>query len=175
MTIFPLDNAWATVRDPDTNNTTMHWAVISGSLMVLNRIIRAKILSPHELNDNGRTALHMAAIFDRAELALRLIENDANVFKTDLAGKTPLQCACESKSIRTAVILIEAGAPVEIPDLPRTELMFEALRSRKLQAVKQLIPDDLYELHAADKSGKTIAEVAAECGLTEYLLSTAGL
>ncbi|GAB7349705.1 hypothetical protein MBLNU459_g0446t1 [Dothideomycetes sp. NU459] len=175
MEHFAKDPTWAIELEPYTNNTTMHWAVISGSSMVLDRLLIHPGLSPEAVNDQGRTPLHLAAVVDQPDLAFRLIKKLGQVSTKDFSGKTPLHCACEANSFRTAIILLEFGASVDVPDLPRSKLMFWALREKKLQAIKRLLPTDPYELYAEDENGKTIAEVAAECGLTEYVLTMMGL
>ena len=60
----------------------------------------------------GSTALHLASgIFNASECIVRmLLENGANIYETDILGRTPLHIACSQYGSESLVkLLIEFG------------------------------------------------------------------
>ncbi|KAK8960992.1 hypothetical protein KSP40_PGU016749 [Platanthera guangdongensis] len=63
-----------------------------------------------ERDQNGWTALHVAAFKGRAEAVRELVESGAELEAVDDAGYTPLRCAVEAGRTEVALLLIGYGA-----------------------------------------------------------------
>ncbi|KAK8947408.1 hypothetical protein KSP39_PZI006767 [Platanthera zijinensis] len=63
-----------------------------------------------ERDQNGWTALHVAAFKGRTEAARELVESGAELEAVDDAGYTPLRCAVEAGRTEMALLLIGYGA-----------------------------------------------------------------
>jgi ankyrin repeat protein len=74
------------------------------------QILLEKGADPNFVDDNGLTALHMAADRGHIEITRLLLNQGANVNAQDLNGDTPLHnaCLCEHKDI--IVLLLGKGA-----------------------------------------------------------------
>ena len=111
-------------RTSDTN-TPLHLAAMQGALNAADELIvgHADIGARSEKSyykgtwtEDGWTPLHMAARFDRSDIAALLISNGADIDEPDKNGDTPLHVTtCYKKSCEsydTARALIERGADV---------------------------------------------------------------
>jgi ankyrin repeat protein len=65
-------------------------------------------------NDFGKSALHFAAISDRAPVIALLCAKGAEVNKPDIDGNTALHRACDWKSQEASKELIKYGADITI-------------------------------------------------------------
>lgn len=83
----------------------LHGAVGHGTLAVVQRLLIAGA-SPDELDDMGRTALHIAAESDDGEAMLQsLLDAGADPSRRDLFGDAPLDVAIRSGSSRCIDLL----------------------------------------------------------------------
>ncbi len=65
----------------------------------------------------GKTALHIAVMVEKPEVARYLLEHGANVNCQDDEGRTPLHIASILKNDELVNLLIERGADRKIPDV----------------------------------------------------------
>lgn len=68
----------------------------------------------HAVNKKGGTPLHLAAIFDKNEIAKRLIADGANVHAVDDFGHTPLDLATYYGSTSIKNLLENHGATEQV-------------------------------------------------------------
>lgn len=95
----------AELHVPGQSEPVLHGAVGHGTVQVVRRLLAAGA-SPNEVDDMGRTALHIAAEDDDCEEALQLLLTaGAESSKCDLFGETPLDVADRCGSSRCAGIL----------------------------------------------------------------------
>jgi uncharacterized protein len=73
-------------------------------------------------NDEGRTALHMAACTDRADLAALLLQHGAAVNACNDQGFTPLLVASAASSAELVQLLLDAGAYIPAQHIGVTAL-----------------------------------------------------
>ena len=103
-------------------------------------------------DDDGQTALHIAAKYRRTPVTRRLIEMNANVNAKDVLGKTPLHHALEnSPEVEVVLLLLAAGAHLDLPDkngIAPNQIMFD----KGLDEIKRSI--DAYTCSPADQRGK---------------------
>jgi ankyrin repeat protein len=92
-------------------STTAIEAVLAEDPAALKRILGAGGADAVDAaDDDGLTALHHAAIAGSAELVGILLENGADVKRTDLRKRTSLYVACLNARAEVATVLLAAGA-----------------------------------------------------------------
>jgi len=100
----------ATIKAP---SSTIHAATFMGNAKDVNQHIAANT-DLNEKDAYGSTPLHIAATFDKTDIAILLIEGGANVNKTDANGSTPLHTAAFFGRIDIVKALLENNADISI-------------------------------------------------------------
>ena len=86
----------------------------------------------------GRSALWVAAFFNRLEVAERLLRRGANVNARDADGTTPLFVAAQEGHLTMVELLINARADMDIPSsIGNTPLMIAAAHGFNIVAEAQ--------------------------------------
>ena len=95
--------------------------------------------NPNDVDDNGRTGLHIAAINGNLQIAAILIKAKAHLDVKDPLGNAPLHLAAERNQIEMARLLLDVGAAVD-PDNRNgmTPLMIAAGRGN-IEIVQMLL------------------------------------
>ncbi|KAG0483418.1 hypothetical protein HPP92_011502 [Vanilla planifolia] len=75
-----------------------------------------------ESDQNGWTALHVAAFKGRAEAVRELLERGAEVEAVDDEGYTPLRCALEAGHTEVALLLVGSGARAGLKGLVKADV-----------------------------------------------------
>jgi ankyrin repeat protein len=97
------------------------------------------VLTTHNVDDGGWTALHCAAYNGRVECAKVCVEMGANVNAVRVTGTTPLHFASMYGYIEVVRVLLDAGAIVDMKDdAGRTPMCF-ALEYNCVDIVRLLI------------------------------------
>ena len=97
----------------DEDYTPLHWAVYEDNVDMVKFLLDHDANIEEITNDNGSTALHLAA-HKGYQLPMKvLLENGANVNAKDKSGKTPLHEAASSGNKAEAQLLIQYGADVK--------------------------------------------------------------
>lgn len=113
------------------------------------------------LEKNGRKiTLTLAAIYDIAEDAARLIENGADVNETGEYGRTLLHLAADNDSKETAEILIKNGADVNAKDFYGDSPLALAVDSNSLALIDLLIKNGA-DVNAKDNHNVSLLHTAA--------------
>lgn len=109
------------------------------------------------VDQQGRTALHIAAQKKDSELVSFLLLNGAKADARDAAGKTALEISCELKDFVSAKILSDAGAKLYENDSETTGAARLILNS------KDLLNNTLNQknVDSRDKNGRTMLHRAA--------------
>jgi ankyrin repeat protein len=96
--------------------TALHWAAATGKAMVASQILKVsagKALARARATTNrGKTALHLAAANDHAEMVTLLMQNGALVDKTSEGNWTALLNAAKNGHVTTVDVLLKSGANV---------------------------------------------------------------
>ena len=120
-------------------------------------------------DDEGKTALHWAAMTGKPDLCQLLGSYGANISAVDQKGWTPLHFAAAEGHHATVRWLCEHGSPLDPRTLSgATPLMF-AVDGEHVAAVNVLIKAGA-DRKAADASGKTCTMLAREGGNTAQIL-----
>ncbi|MCJ1394865.1 hypothetical protein MMC18_007745 [Xylographa bjoerkii] len=176
------------IRDPDTNNTALHWTIlhhedggsaVDESVSILGILLDAD-MSPNEVNDQKRTPLHLAAYIDHYSAAQMLL---ASKTKPDLAaqdmwGKTSLRSAQPWYGYNVAVLIIGAALSntsndvtpaIDIGD-PSTLLptFFAAIQLSNVPVVSLLIARGA-DVRARNKDNQTALQIAKQRSSDELL------
>ena len=106
------------------------------------------------MNDEGQTALHLAAQQD-AYLTQKVISHGLHPDEPNVEGETPLMLAIMAENIETAKVLLKQGADVNaINDTDETPLHYAA-RHNKNDSITQLLLRRKANIEAVNKSGMT--------------------
>jgi uncharacterized protein len=69
--------------------------------------------NPNDVDENGRTGLHIAATNGNLQIAAILIKAQAHLDVKDKLGNTPLHLAADRSQVETVQLLLDAGAAVD--------------------------------------------------------------
>jgi len=117
-------------------------------------------------NENGCTALMLAAHNGHTKLVEFLIKHKSILEARDAADRTALLYAASGKNRSTVKVLLEAGAKVDVPDNEQnwTALMFAAAEGN-MEVVKVLLEAGA-DPTLADVDGETSVQFASSNGHT---------
>lgn len=161
-------------RDPDSNNTALHYAIITNQLDAVEMLLEAG-LSIDAQDVSLRTPLHLAAMSGSVPILTRLLveakghDEAKAVNEPDRFGTSPLLSAYSNGHMDCCLLLIEAGAMIPPSKAPlKQSLFFLAIECGKLEAVQRLVQMGadtqmknvlgLTGLHLAKESGKPEVE-----------------
>lgn len=154
-------------RDPDNNDTALHWAVISKPTEVdvhpdiLELLLEAG-LSPNDVNDDNVTPLHVAAYLGYTEDVEAMLKYNPQLELRDQRGFTPLAAAQFNDKYDVAVTLIEGGADIDNGRPTRLHrTFFRAVERGAAKSVGLLIEKGADALGRGE-SGKTALEIATD-------------
>lgn len=140
----------------------------SGGLLKVAELL-SKGASLGERDAHHRSALHLAASGDHADVVLALIQAGADVKATDQGGMTPLHCAAAAGGLPTVVALVEAGADVRARTrLPGSEPAHLAAGTNHPEVLEFLAKHGA-DLRAVDNSGNGLLHLAAAAGAVETI------
>ncbi|EUB63293.1 Transient receptor potential cation channel subfamily A member [Echinococcus granulosus] len=121
MIDFCLDHGSDVAAMENHDFTAIHYAARRGELMVLSQLLHwqpelmVSLLSG--VNRNGHTPLHLAVMYNHAELAAYLIKWRSPMEVQDKDGWTPLLLATAKCAIAACLTLIQFGADLHALDL----------------------------------------------------------
>ena len=175
-------------RDPDTNNTALHWAIrryeeissLDDEDSPIPKMLLDVGMSPNEVDDQKRTPLHLAAYLGIYNVTELLLENKT---KPDLAaqdewGATPLHTAQSQREYDVAVLLIEAclnqtpedPKKVDIGDPSALEpTFFAAVQLCNIPVVSLLIARGADVRARNEKNNQTALQIAKQLSSDELL------
>jgi len=164
LSFFFTDGASPDMRN-ENGMTLLHVAVNAGKEQSVRFLLNAG--ADPDLNGGpaGYTALHFAAYKNRPAIAKILIEEGANIEKTDSQSMTPLQSAAFMGFKEICEILAEAGADVHRKDIfGNTPALIAQQRAGESwdDSSRRFIETSVYLLSVERNGIRKVQEQAAE-------------
>ena len=85
-------------------------ASMAGSDTVVRELLQCGGRDVAAKNEDGHSALHLAAFYGNLEVIELLIQFGANINEANSSGYTPLHVSCQSNKVQIIQILLKAGA-----------------------------------------------------------------
>ncbi|NP_001296484.1 transient receptor potential channel pyrexia [Bombyx mori] len=120
--------------------TAILWACWLGKSILLFKLLKMGV-DPDELDDAGRTCLHLSCLVGSEECVKLLLDHGAHPNTWDSSTETkatPLHCAASAKSLACVKVLIAHGADVNAGLSDRSPLHYAVL-SDAPEVVKELL------------------------------------
>ena len=174
---FALHKADLSIREPGTNNTVLHCAIMDNRIDEVREINRAYILrallavgsiSPNETNNFKRTPLHFAAVFNSVEATEVLLEYGPKLDEIDRFDLTPLMIALTDENYDIAIVLVAADAKLDGKKVDLNKMLLEAVERQNVKAVEKLILAGADRM-AQDEYGRTADMLARQSDDGELL------
>ncbi|KAK8384928.1 hypothetical protein O3P69_014475 [Scylla paramamosain] len=141
-----------------------------------NRLGMARVLldigaSVDFMNEEGWTALHVAAKHDAADVAEALLDAGADMEARSNSGRTPLAMACNQRKLTVAKKLLERGADTSTRDGTGWALLHQAARGGSLEVVRWLVEEVGVDPNYAPggKTAKELADNKEHADVSKYL------
>ena len=93
----------------------------------------------NDVDDNGRTGLHIAAINGNLQIAAILIKASARLDVRDRLGNTPLHLAADRGQVEVATLLLDAGAPPDPENRNGMTALMSAASRGNVEIVQALL------------------------------------
>ena len=144
-------------------------AAAEGDLEALGEAIRNEPEKINGINQNGRTALMIAAYEGHLGTVRALIEAGADIHLKDMKGHTALFRTAYEGRMGTAKLLIEAGADVDARSNFNTTALMIAVNERDLNTMRFFIQSGA-QVDATANNGRSALMVAAHDGNVNAVL-----
>ncbi|KAJ9167773.1 hypothetical protein P3X46_019369 [Hevea brasiliensis] len=115
---------------------TLCFAAMRGDDLLLHQLLK-RGSDPNELDDNGRTALHIAASNGSEHCVVLLLEYGADPNKKDSEGNVPLWEALLGKHESVVKLLVDNGATISSGDVGQFALA--ATEQNNLDLLKEIV------------------------------------
>ncbi|ERF74980.1 hypothetical protein EPUS_08521 [Endocarpon pusillum Z07020] len=124
------------------------------------RYILAKEHAHNFFNEDGQTALHLAAMQDEY-LTRNVLGHGFDVNVCNLDGETPLMCAVNVENLETVTLLLKSHADVNAADNKQQTCLHLAASKNKSDSITQLLLRRNADTELVDETGLTPLLVAA--------------
>ncbi|KAH7724852.1 Protein C01H6.2 [Aphelenchoides avenae] len=114
-------------------------ACYMGATETVEEYVRSRKVLIDDCDDDGVTALQIAAARGNEKLARYCIENGANVESTNEIGFTPFLHACREGHLRILELLIQKMVKIDVMTALGTSALALAVASGKLEVVQWLV------------------------------------
>ncbi|KAH8277965.1 hypothetical protein KR018_011088 [Drosophila ironensis] len=169
------------IRDPPPHNTRshgvtnlLHRATIKNESKVVFELLKCGYRNFDAKNQDGQTALHLAALYSDEDILKHLLDAKVQVNSSDSFGYQPLHYAARLKPASFIRTLISAQANVQGRNIENGYVpLHEAAKYGNLEAVKELLLGEAPPLPRTT-CGEFPFDLAKEAGQTsveEYLLN----
>jgi len=108
------DSAALTRKDPDQLRNQLEGLIASGRMLAIRNLLKQGDIINLRHSDNGMTPLASAAFHGKAKITTLLLENKADLKKTNRDGNTALHLAAFFCRTEVAKILLKNGASTSV-------------------------------------------------------------
>ena len=164
----PEDAVQEIPEETTTEDNSLHALVQNNDKLGLNEMFKIDI-DVNEKNENGQTALHIAAAAGNTEVVQLLLLQDADPDALDNDGKTALHLAVENGYSGPSKALVQGGAHIYIADNSGSVAAQEAMDSFDL--FQSIVNEE--NADSGTVNGNSLLHLAASHGNTtavKYLL-----
>lgn len=162
------------------NTNLLHRATKENNATIVGELLKCGYRNVDAKNQDGQTALHLAAIYSDLAILKLILATDVNVNCMDAFGNMPLHYACRTKPGVFINNLIEANANVQGRNIKNGYVpLHDACKAGNIDAVKVLLESNA-PLLPRTTSGEFPIDLAREAGkeavvkyLTDYKLPAA--
>ncbi|XP_055855577.1 tyrosine-protein kinase Shark [Episyrphus balteatus] len=158
-------------NDSRSHGTTnlLHRATKETNQTVVSELLKCGYRNVDAKNQDGQTAVHLAALHSSEEILKLLLNANVNVNCMDSNGNTPLHYACRTKSASFVRTLIAAKANIQVRNITTGYVpLHDAAANGNLEAVKELIAAHAPHLPRTE-SGEFPIDLAKEMNRTEVV------
>ena len=147
-------------------NTPLHWASLYGKEGAAKLLLQNGACVNLTTSDQRHawSAMHMASYRGKTGVVQVLADFGADLNCLSIAGRTPMQCACEQGKTNTMKLLIRLGADVILGG-DQTETLYSAVTRGYLKTARILIsslPNHLVNVILRKNFQKALVESSAE-------------
>lgn len=163
LAVLGLTSMLAPLRAAAAQQGGLEAAVSQGDAVAVKQLLQTDRTAASRQFEEGRTALHLAALQGEMQVAEALLNGGANVDARDKHGDTPLHLAAAKGNLAIVKMLVARGADVNARDESGATPLAAAAFYKQTEVAALLL-----SAHAnpelADESGDTPLHLAAEAG-----------
>jgi ankyrin repeat protein len=158
------------IKEPGTSNTVFHCAIRDNRNDEMREVNRAHLLRAlftvgsifaDEVNNDRRTPLHFAAVFNSVEATEVLLEYCPKLDEIDRWELTPLTIALTDENYDIALALVAAGVKLDKKMVDLNKMLLEAVVRQNVDAAEKLILAGADRM-AQDEYGRTADMLARQ-------------
>ena len=149
--------------------TCLMRASLNGHTETVRYLLSLPEMDVTQADNNGNTALHMAASWKHAEVVQVLIDAGADVDNRNSDMQTPLHLASSEGTLDVVKLLVRAGAGVCVADEEGNTCLMFASREGHTEIVRYLLSLPEMDVTQADSGGDTAWEWAQMWDQVEIL------
>lgn len=150
------------------SETLLHYVAREGGIEIAELLLECGA-EVDGVDDQKKTPLHIAVLFDKPEMAKLLLENGATVDRKSEDGRTPLHCAASGGEIKSVELLLAYGATVDARDADGRTPLQNAFCGGESKAsieswlsVAQLLINKGADVEAKTKEGEALLDFVSE-------------
>ncbi|KAL7963708.1 ankyrin repeat-containing domain protein [Trichoderma compactum] len=149
--------------DGKTGMTPLHWATKKGHMSVVELLVNAGAQLETKEKRYEMTALTLAIHYRREDIFGFLLQSDANVHVSDIAGRTTLFNATLWGELAIIQQLVDCGVDVNAKASDGETALFQSIRRRNSDAVRLLVEKGA-DVNARDNNGHPPLHLASSLG-----------
>ena len=148
--------------------SVLHAAALCGNVEVIKELLTCTECEINATDNDGGTALHVAAGNGKTEAALELIRHGANRAIVAGLGGTPLHQAAGNGHVLTVKALLNAGCPVDVVASNGATVLHFAAKGGNAEVIRELLSKGC-DINSTDNDGWLPLNLAARNGNSEAL------
>ncbi|KXJ15102.1 Transient receptor potential cation channel subfamily A member 1 [Exaiptasia diaphana] len=134
---------------------------------IVGRLLRGKMNTINNIDEDGMAALHYAARCNRVEILKMLLRAGADIDvkgSSKIHAMTPLLCAAKFNAIESSKVLIREGASVSAKNCYGQTALHHAVRRQNIKIVELLLTEGKMDVNVVDIDKTTALHIAAHVG-----------